>query len=299
MTWYQIPELPHEQLPMPRWDPVPTIWPTGQRGEQLVERGYSAATVRDHRRVPPATAAYAILALTPHGGTVLDPDCGAGTVLVEALRCGRHAVGVAHGRRWWALSRANVTAAKRQGAAADAMVLPTSRPQEEIGTADLIVTAWRPPADLTPDAGHDKGDDRLTATLKWSRTMLNPGGHLVVVARARRLRGYLLDGPGHIHKAAMAARLAPVARCIALTTPLDDGRLVFQPTWTQRRSADRVERLTSRPVAVPAHHDVLVFRAPPAATCAAAGALPARGPVPARLRALVDQPELADVRGAA
>ena len=57
------------------------------------------------------------------GETVLDPQCGAGTVLVEALRSGRHAVGITEMPRWWPVARANATAAKRDGATTDGMVL--------------------------------------------------------------------------------------------------------------------------------------------------------------------------------
>lgn len=271
MTRYRLPELPAVPSEVPQPGKVPLVWPTGQRGEHLVEHGYTPATSRDHLRIPPATAAYAIRAFAPRGGTVVDPDCGAGTVLVEALHCGRHAIGVTRGRRWWSLARANLSAAKRQGAATDGMVLPTSRAQDLTGRADLVLTAWRPPAGLTSSHGsHDSSDGRFSEMLTWSRDVLMPGGYLVVVARPQRRHGYLLDGPGYIHRAARAARLAPVARCIALTVPLRGGKLVTQPTWAQRRAVTRAERLAGHPVTLTAHHEVLVFRAPPATTAISA-----------------------------
>ncbi|VTR98283.1 rna methylase : Uncharacterized protein OS=Sorangium cellulosum (strain So ce56) GN=sce7301 PE=4 SV=1: Methyltransf_26 [Gemmata massiliana] len=44
-------------------------------------------------RMHPATAARLVTAFVPAGGRVLDPFCGSGTVLVEALIAGRSAVG--------------------------------------------------------------------------------------------------------------------------------------------------------------------------------------------------------------
>ena len=58
--------------------------------------------VRDHvhgfhsypARLHPETAAHLITALCPERGSVADPFCGCGTVLVEARRLGRRAIGV-------------------------------------------------------------------------------------------------------------------------------------------------------------------------------------------------------------
>src|SRR5262249_17266475 len=44
-------------------------------------------------RMHPATAARLVAAFAPPGATVLDPFCGSGTVLVEAMLAGRRAVG--------------------------------------------------------------------------------------------------------------------------------------------------------------------------------------------------------------
>jgi hypothetical protein len=283
VTWYELPQLPVDPSRVPRPGVVPLVWPTGQHGEHLLDRGYTPDTLRDHRRVPPATAAYAIRALTPPGGTVIDPDCGAGTVVVEALRCGRHAVGIAKGRRWWTLTRANLTSVKHQGATTDGMVLPTVRTQDMAGTADLVLTAWRHPADLASSRGDDReaAASRLAEMLTWSRNVLKPGGHLVIVTRPQRRHGYLLDAPGHIHRAALAARLAPIARCIALTVPIRGGRLVLKPTSAQRSAVARAERHTGQPIAMSAHHDVQIFHAPPAADVAyVAAGLPALAPLP-------------------
>lgn len=107
-------------------DAVPgrPVWPTGgvDRVAQLAAGGYLPATATDTTGLPPAVAAHAVRTYTEPGDTVLDPDCGAGTVLVEAVRAGRHAVGMTGGR-WWPLARGNLNAAKLAGALTDGMVL--------------------------------------------------------------------------------------------------------------------------------------------------------------------------------
>lgn len=113
-------------------DAVPgrPVWPTGDvdRAAQLATGGYLPATATDATGLPPAVAAHAVRSYTQPGDMVLDPDCGAGTVLVEAVRAGRHAIGMTGGR-WWPVARANLNAAKLAGALTDGMVLqrPGSR----------------------------------------------------------------------------------------------------------------------------------------------------------------------------
>jgi DNA modification methylase len=51
--------------------------------------GFHAYPARMH----PVTAARLVTAFSPRGGVVLDPFCGSGTVLVEAMLAGRNAVG--------------------------------------------------------------------------------------------------------------------------------------------------------------------------------------------------------------
>lgn len=100
------------------------VWPTGgvDRVAQLATGGYLPATATDTTGLPPAVAAHAVRFYTEPGDMVLDPDCGAGTVLVEVVRAGRHAVGMTGGR-WWPLARANLNTAKLAGAPTDGMVL--------------------------------------------------------------------------------------------------------------------------------------------------------------------------------
>ena len=84
-------------------------WGDGESVEALVdalavlgsetETGEAAARAHVHgfhtypARLHPDTAARLVRALSPEGGTVLDPFCGSGTVLIEGLLAGRNVIG--------------------------------------------------------------------------------------------------------------------------------------------------------------------------------------------------------------
>ncbi|WP_413116192.1 DNA methyltransferase [Streptomyces sp. CY1] len=297
-----------DQFPPLCWvGPRLSVWSTGQDDAslQLTRGPYSPATTQDSARMPPAVAAYAVAAYTRPGDTVLDPDCGAGTVLVEALRAGRHAIGITRHHRWRAIARANVTAAKRDGAVPDGMVLespPDAAAMRHAGLAghsDLLLTTWRPPlrsrahrADEldggtgTP-AGESASTDRLRRQLARCRPLLRPGAHVIVVAPRRRSRDALLDLPGHVLRAGWAVGLLPVERCVALLGELRGSRLVACASAAQRRSVARQERALGQPVMLPAHQDVLIFQTPRRAAAAALAAPPS-GPSPLHRSERVD-----------
>ena len=110
--------------PNPR-TPLPlSVWPTAQQ---------PAATQRASRYVPgstahpakmlPAIARQAIAAYSQLGDLVLDPMCGIGTTLVEAIHLSRTAIGVELEPRWAALASANLAHARRHGATGTATVI--------------------------------------------------------------------------------------------------------------------------------------------------------------------------------
>jgi tRNA G10 N-methylase Trm11 len=87
----------------------------------------------------PALAAHAVTAYTTAGELVLDPMCGAGTTLVEAVRAGRHGIGVDIEPPFTALARANLRLAARHDATGrgrvitgDATDLPRLRSAAEL-----------------------------------------------------------------------------------------------------------------------------------------------------------------------
>ncbi|QXE33892.1 site-specific DNA-methyltransferase [Streptomyces sp. GMY02] len=241
--------------------------------------GYLSGTARDAFRIPPAVARHAISLYTGPGDTVLDPDCGSGTVLVEALRTGRHAVGLTEQQRWWAVARANVSAAKHEGALTDDMVLnstPEQAPAQLAGMAgrvDMILTTLRP-HDHDGSSQHDGRDDtevgcrsgiHVRALMTQCRPLLRPGGHVVIAVRSRRHHGYLLNLSDEALAVGRAAGLVPTARCVALLAELRGDRLIAHASLAQRRAAARHQRAIGYPVALTVHHEVLVFRAPQAA----------------------------------
>lgn len=71
----------------------------------------------------PAIACTAISAYTTPGDLVLDPMCGIGATLVEAVHLGRRAVGIELEPRWAGLAEANLTLASAAGARCSAEVV--------------------------------------------------------------------------------------------------------------------------------------------------------------------------------
>ncbi|WP_275560579.1 DNA methyltransferase [Streptomyces sp. 5-6(2022)] len=295
------------QFPPLRWvGPPLSVWATGHHDASLqFARGpYTPATIQDTARMPPAIAAYAIAMYTRPGDTVLDPDCGAGTVLVEALCAGRHAIGITRHHRWRAIARANVTAAKRDGAVPEGMVLKS--PPDAAATchavladhSDLLLTTWRPPPrsrahradELDGGTGTDAEESAaigIHILLARCQPLLRPGGHVIVVVPRNRSRDALLDLPGHVARAGWAVGLLLVERCVALLGELRGSRLVVRASVAQRRSVARYERALGQPVMLPAHQDVLIFQTPRQATAAALSA-PPPGPSPLHRRERVD-----------
>lgn len=263
--------------------PPLSVWPTGQRDPlaQLRDTGCVPGTETDTERIPPAVAAHAIATYTRPGDLVLDPDCGAGIVLVEALRAGRHALGLTSRNRWWTLARANVTAAKTAGAWRDGSVLDarpkvlaTVRAAGLIGRIGLVLTTLRT-ADRESSPDRDPVESALAdlaTTLLYCEPLLRSGGHVAVVARPlRHPDGTLVDLTTPLLAAGTSAGLAPVERCIALTARLRGSRLVTRASLAERRAAARA-RAAGTPTALSAHHEVLVFQLAHDAELAAAAA---------------------------
>lgn len=262
----------------PPWSPTSSrtawsVWPTGNYGhtDQLRQRGYIPESNEDTRGIPPAIAAHAINLYTRPGALVVDPDCGAGTVLVEALRAGRHAVGMTATPRWWRVARANVTAAKNAGAWHDGTVLDmcadsaqTAREAGLIRRADLLLTAIRFPqllSNRSPDL------DSISTVRTWT-SILRPGGHAIVVLSPHRLPdGTFVDLAAAVSAAAEATGLIVTDRCVALTAKLRSNRITPRATVVERKAADAT-RAFGTPIALSAHRTILVMRAPDASQAA-------------------------------
>jgi tRNA G10 N-methylase Trm11 len=188
----------------------------------------------------PAIAAHAITAYTQPDDLVLDPMCGIGTTLVEAIHAGRDALGIEYESRWSHIADANLTHAHTQGAPGrgavirgDATRLLSLVPAALAGQVALVVTS--PPygptvhglvrpgpdgvgkRDNTYNDGADRGNlayrdltglaDGFTRILAGCRTLLRPGGVVVVTARPWRKQGQLVDLPSAVIGAGLRAGL--------------------------------------------------------------------------------------------
>jgi len=273
-----------------------SVWPTCQRMARDQRRSRYLPISRIHpAKMLPDLAAHAIAAYTAPGDLVLDPMCGVGTTLVEAVHLGRHALGVDIEPRFIAIADANLDLATSQGATGtgtvvtgDATRLADLLPVGAEGQVALILTS--PPfgrtthglVHATPDGrvikdhhrycppGHGNlaygGWDRLlrgfTEILDSAHRLLRPGGIVVITARpVRQAPDDLHDLPTQLLDAATGVGLEPVERCVALLAAVRGGRLVHRASMFAILAARRA-RADGIPAAVIAHEDVLVLRRP-------------------------------------
>ncbi|MGS2619324.1 TRM11 family SAM-dependent methyltransferase [Micromonospora sp. LZ34] len=277
-----------------------SVWATAQRTGPVQRRGrYVPESVKHPARMLPAIAAHAVHAYTEPGDLVLDPMCGIGTTLVEAVHANRDAIGVEYESRWSNIADANITHAHSQGATGRAAVIRGDAtrilslvPAALTAQVALVVTSppygptvhglVRPGADGVAkfDNAYNDGTDRgnlayrdLTGLtdgfeqiLRGCATLLRPGGTVVVTARPWRKNGQLVDLPSAVIAAGVRAGLIPTERCVALLAAVRDGHLVARPSFFQLQAV-RKARVAGTPLHLIAHEDVLILRKPePAAS---------------------------------
>jgi modification methylase len=277
-------------------EPLPlSVWATAQHLPRHQRAGrYVPASTAHPAKMLPSIAATAIAAYTQPGELVIDPMCGIGTTLVEAVHQDRQAIGVEYEARWAAVAQANLTLAASQGAAGTGQVhtgdarhlLDLLHPALH-GTAALVLTS--PPygqsvhgqVSARPGHGIAKSHDRystdpsnlgrsshpilleaLEEILGAGRELLRPGGTLVLTARPWRRHGLLVDFPGQLTRTAETAGLVAYERNVALLVGLRGDRLVPRPSFFQ---LDHIRKARARglPLRIIAHEDVLAFRRPP------------------------------------
>lgn len=228
--------------------PVTGIWPfTTTVTEQLTDGGYLASTRDDTQLIPPALAGRIIDAYSAPGDLVLDPDCGAGTTLVESVRAGRRALGVTAHTRWLRLAQANLAVTAQAGASASAALfrrLALCTDQVRGPNVDLLLTTVRNQAPRQERRWSTAALAQLCLTLHEARPILNPDAHVIITADGADHRGRSVDLSGSIIAIARAARLRPVAHYVAFTPTAASG--------TDRRGRHR-NRVMRR-------HDALVFQ---------------------------------------
>jgi modification methylase len=273
--------------------PVTSVWLTCQQPARDQRRGrYVPQTSTHPGKMLPHLASHAISSYTAPGELVLDPMCGSGTTLVEAMHLGRHGIGVDIEPRFTALTEANVALAASQGAAGTAKVLtgdatglPDLVPASAVGRAGLVLTS--PPYGRgthglvrATSTGVRKRDhlygDREQGNLAyagWSRLLdgfasiltasyhlLRPGGTVVITCRpVRRQRDDLIDLPGELLAVAQSVGLVPVQRCAAMLAAVRGGQIVHRASMFGLMAVRRA-RFEGVPVHLIAHEDVLVLR---------------------------------------
>jgi hypothetical protein len=273
-----------------------SVWTTAQTAPAAQRKGrYTPESTAHPAKMLPAVAAYAIARYTQPGDLVLDPMCGIGTTLVEAVHAGRRAVGIEYEPHWVDVARANLALAHDAGADHDGRVfhgdarqIASLLPPAYVGQAALVVTS--PPygpsthgqVAVSPGAGVQKyhhlygntldrgnlaniGHHRLlagfTRILAGLTTYLRPGGHIAITIRPWREHAELIDLPSQILACGLHAGLIPVERCVALLARAAETDFVARGSFFQRDFI-RKQREAGLPLHLIAHEDVLVFRTP-------------------------------------
>ncbi|WP_007512260.1 TRM11 family SAM-dependent methyltransferase [Pseudofrankia saprophytica] len=280
-----------------------TVWPVSQHHPRVQRKDrYTPASTAHPAKMLPALAARLIATFTRPGDLVLDPMCGIGTTLVEAIHLGRHGLGIEYEPRWATVARANITHAASQGATGTATVLtgdardlstlatqfPAVHGRPATGNIALVLTS--PPygkathgqVDAHRDNGVHKRDyhygqprrgnlahsdlpELLTGfstILTATAALLRPDGLVAVTVRPYRHDGELIDLPGAITERAPASGLVRAGRAEALLAGLRDTGLVPRTTFFALHNA-RTAWQTGRPLHVLAHEDVLLLTLAP------------------------------------
>ena len=294
-------ELSHHFAPADLAGSVPvSVWLTGQQVSRHQRAGrYTSESIAHPAKMLPAIARQAIETYTTPGQVVLDPMCGIGTTVVEAIHVGRPALGIEYERRWATMARRNRDLAIRQGAhsdggicCADARHLPPDVRRDYAGRVSFVLTS--PPYGkanhgqiaVEGRAGHrgpvEKydhryGEDRtnlgrrspriqlagFTDILRSIRPLLAPEARVAVTARPYRQHGLLVDLPSAVFDAGRAAGLVPVERIVVLLAKYvddpDDGEFLIGRPSFFQLHYVRQARARGVPMAVVAMEDLLVM----------------------------------------
>ncbi|WP_313887025.1 TRM11 family SAM-dependent methyltransferase [Salinispora arenicola] len=272
-----------------------SVWLTGQTASRDLRRGrYTPESLTHPGKMLPTIPRYAIRTYTNPGDLVLDPMAGIGTTVIEAMRLGRHGVGVEYEAEWVAKAADNIRHTVRAGAPGrgeiyhgDSTTLPGLLPASLHGQVSLVITS--PPYGpsthghvRTPGPRRGKvrklhhkygGEDNLayrshgqladgfTAILAGCLRLLRPGGHVIVTARPYRRHGELIDIPGMVVAAGINAGLELVEECIALICGVRDGVIIPRASFFQQKNI-RDAIASGDPQWLVQHEDVVVLRAP-------------------------------------
>jgi SAM-dependent methyltransferase len=269
-----------------------SVWASAQQSPRAQRAGrYLAVSSAHPAKMLPTIARAAISDYTSPGDYVLDPMCGIGTTLVEAVHLGRDAVGVEYEPPWADLARANLDHAATQGATGhgevvcgDARHLSAHLDPALRGLVALVLTSppYGPsvhgqvktgpgqgihkahyrystdPANLA-HVGLDRLLDAMRTVLAQVAGWLRPDGIVAMTVRPWWAAGELIDLPGAIARVGEDAGLVLFERNVALLAGLRDDHLIPRPSFF---ALDQVRRARDRgvPRSVVAHEDLLVWR---------------------------------------
>ncbi|MEY9858566.1 modification methylase [Catenulispora sp. GAS73] len=294
------PALPFSELDPLTADLPLSVWVTGQQDSRTQRRGrYIPASMAHPGKMLPAIARHAIEHYTKPDDLVIDPMCGIGTTLVEAIHLGRDAIGVEYEQRWANLALANIDHAADQGATGgatairgDARHIDELVSKDVLGRASLVLTS--PPygdslhgqVRTTRDSGRpnvekydnhysrDPGNlahrsleelmEGFTEILTGCRKLLKPGGFLAMTVRPIRRCGVLVDIPTLALAAAADAGFTPWERCVALLVRIGENALTARASFFQQVNTANA-RKNGQPLHLPAHEDALILRSMPLA----------------------------------
>lgn len=279
--------------------PLPSIWSTGQIKPHRQRSSAYVAGNAHPAKMWPHIAATAVARYSAPGDTILDPMCGVGTTLIEAIQLGRNAYGVDLEREWVDLARANVDAAVQdhpgnwgevhQGDAANIAALLED--QRLAAPVDMVLTS--PPYGAVthgqPDTsrvtggkirnrahrystGKPKPESLATSSTARLRAgleavfagclaALKPGGYAVVTARPFTEARQLVDFPSFVIRAGITAGFDLAERRVALLSRWDGAKLAPSVTFFHLHNVRR-QRAAGKRVFARAHEDVIVFRRP-------------------------------------
>lgn len=244
---------------------------TAQHPARVQRAGrYRTESTAHPAKMLPAIARHLITTYTDPGDIVVDPMCGIGTTLVEAMHLGRNALGIEYEQRWVKLARENVALAHDMGApghadilAGDARRLVNATPEMRDRVA-LVVTS--PPYGSSTHGQVMARGDGPVAKRDWSysdtrdnlaycgdaelrdgfreilagcRSLLRPGGVVAITARPWRRRGLLVDLPTDVMELGESAGLIPSERLVALLCGVKGDRLVPRASFFQLGHARR------------------------------------------------------------
>jgi len=269
-----------------------SVWPVTQRtGCAQRLRRYLEISGTHPAKMLPAIAAQAVATYTQPGDITLDPMCGVGTPLVEAVHQGSDAMGIEYEPDWADYAQANLALATSQGSSGHGEVICG----DGRSLASLIDPAVRslvalvltsPPygpslhgrVSVVPGDGVRKTHDRYSTEpanlahiglaglldavrtpLRGAAQVLWPDGVVSMTVRPWWRDGQLIDIPGALAWVGEEAGLVLYERNVALLAALRDDTLVpralfFALEQVRKACAAGLPRL------VTAHEDLLVWR---------------------------------------